>query len=202
MARVDYITTQQLADWEELDGVAQLPEALAHAVITAVSRTIDWMTWRQADGFAPAGAVAVQRRFLLGPGAGRLIVDDFTAVTEVRLGSTTGDVLDLDDLLLEPDTAAQRGRPFEWIERLDCRRLTASAVRQYAFVTARWGWPATPAGIVQAAKLGASRLLGRKDTRFGVLESDEFGAIELKAWDPDERKQICQYKRKSRIGGR
>ena len=202
MARIDYIDVDGLAAWEELT-TAQLPEALAHDVITTVSRTIDWMCWRQADGFAPAGNTAEQRVYLLDPGARRLLIDDCVEVTEVRLGHpTTGDVVDLADLITAPFTAGQRGRAYEWVERLDCRALAPSRTRQRVYVTLRAGWPATPAGITQACKLGCARLLGRKDVRFGILESDEFGSVSLQAWDPDQRALICQYKRKSRVGGR
>lgn len=215
MAGPDYISVENLADWEEVTA-AQLPEDLAHDVITAVSRSIDTMCWRQADGFGPAGNTAEQRMFVIEPDARRLIVDDFVEVTEVRIGSDTADPLDLDDLLTEPYDADRRGRPYEWIERLDRYPLagslggysrfesfgSAARSRMRAYVTARWGWPATPAEITQAVKIGSARLLGRKDVRFGLLQSDEFGSVELKAWDPDERRLICAgFKRKSHVGG-
>lgn len=52
-------------------------------------------------------------------------------------------------------------------------------------ITARWGWPAVPDGISEAAKLLATRLYRRKDSAQGVMGSSEWGAIRVSRFDPD-----------------
>lgn len=43
----------------------------------------------------------------------------------------------------------------------------------YVAVTARWGWPAVPAPVVQACLLQADRVLKRRDAPFGVTSSPD-----------------------------
>jgi hypothetical protein len=52
-------------------------------------------------------------------------------------------------------------------------------------VTARWGWPAVPDDIAQAALTQAMRLFRRKDSPEGVTGSAEWGVVRLSRRDPD-----------------
>jgi hypothetical protein len=54
-----------------------------------------------------------------------------------------------------------------------------------ARITARWGWPAVPDEIAEAAKLLAARYYGRKDSTAGVLGGSEWGAVRVSRFDPD-----------------
>ena len=60
-------------------------------------------------------------------------------------------------------------------------------------VTARWGWPAVPDEIAQAALLLAARLYRRRDSPEGVLGSSEWGSIRVSRTDPDVEALIAPY---------
>ena len=47
-------------------------------------------------------------------------------------------------------------------------------------VTARWGWPAIPAPVKQAAFLVSAEQWKLKDAPFGVAGFGEFGAIRVR----------------------
>jgi hypothetical protein len=52
-------------------------------------------------------------------------------------------------------------------------------------ITGRWGWPAVPDQIGQAALLMAVRLFRRKDSPHGVAGGGEWGPINVSRVDPD-----------------
>lgn len=60
-------------------------------------------------------------------------------------------------------------------------------------VTARWGWPAVPDEIAEAAKLLAARLYRRKDSPQGVVGSAEWGSVRVSRTDPDVEALISSF---------
>ena len=83
-----------------------------------------------------------------------------------------------------PDNAVARNRPVTSLIRVDgipwvC--AWAGRVR----LTARWGWPAVPDAVNQAAVIQAARLFKRKDSPEGVLGNSEWGAVRVSRVDPD-----------------
>jgi hypothetical protein len=62
-----------------------------------------------------------------------------------------------------------------------------------ARITTRWGCPAAPDEIVQAANLLSVRLYRRKDSPQGVLGSAEWGQIRVARADPDVEALIAPY---------
>jgi hypothetical protein len=46
-------------------------------------------------------------------------------------------------------------------------------------VTAKWGWPAVPPAVKQAAFIVAADLFKAKDSAFGVAGFGEFGAVRV-----------------------
>lgn len=98
-----------------------------------------------------------------------------------------------------PDNALAKREPIEGllhIQRFGWSGAAAvfSLVRQRIRVTARWGWPAIPAPIREAALIQAQRYYMRKDTPEGVAGSSEWGVIRMSNLDPDVRRLIGRYK--------
>lgn len=63
-------------------------------------------------------------------------------------------------------------------------------------VTARWGWPATPAPVERAALIWAIRLVNRRSTPTGVVGFGEFGGVRLTTIDPDVKSLLAPYRRR------
>ena len=95
----------------------------------------------------------------------------------------------VDDVELGPDNAAAQGRPATYLWSTVGWVPTSGRLR----VTARWGWPAVPDQVVEAAKLLAVRLYRRKDSPQGVLGSSEWGVTRVSAVDPDVEALICPF---------
>jgi len=62
-------------------------------------------------------------------------------------------------------------------------------------VTAKWGWPAVPDTVKQAALMLASRLYGRKASPMGVIGVGDFGPVRISRSDPDIAFLLMDYKR-------
>ncbi|MET8401391.1 head-tail connector protein [Streptomyces sp900116325] len=60
-------------------------------------------------------------------------------------------------------------------------------------ITARFGWPAIPADVAEAAMIQAARLYRRKDSPEGVTGSAEWGVVRLSRRDPDVWNLIEPY---------
>ncbi len=61
-------------------------------------------------------------------------------------------------------------------------------------VTARWGWPAVPADVVQASYIKAARLFMRKDSVAGIVGFGEFGPVRLsRGEDSDVMSLLTSY---------
>lgn len=85
---------------------------------------------------------------------------------------------DTADYRLAPENAAPAGRPWTRIIAVGQKRfpvVRASRLYPGVRVTARGGWPAVPAEVKQATLIQAAFLWGRKDSKFGVAGSPEFG---------------------------
>ena len=60
-------------------------------------------------------------------------------------------------------------------------------------VTARWGWSAVPDAVNEACILRAAALYKRKEAPFAVAGFDGFGAVRLRAQDPDVSALLGSY---------
>lgn len=81
-----------------------------------------------------------------------------------------------------PDNALADGRPITGLRRVSGVWGTATSRLR---VTARFGWPAVPDDIRQAALIQAARLFKRKDSPEGIIGSAEWGVRNLSRRDPD-----------------
>lgn len=120
-----------------------------------------------------------------------LLVDDIGAadlVVEVGYGAVWTEVTDYETW---PDNALDKGQAITaLVQPIGTWRST---VRTRVRVTARWGWPAVPDPIVQAAQLQACRLYRRKDSPEGVAGSAEWGVTRVPRLDPDVAALVGPY---------
>lgn len=69
----------------------------------------------------------------------------------------------------------QTGWPYNRI-----RALSGWSCGTDVAITAKWGWPAVPAPVVEACKIAASDTFGLKDARFGVAGFNDFGPMRVR----------------------
>jgi hypothetical protein len=185
------VTAPDYADLATLKGALNIRDTvvdpLLSIALTSASRAIDRTLGRQPGGFsldttASARTYRVVGRQVVRDDGVELLVDEFGDLTgfvaEVGGPDSWQAVADVEYL---PENALARGRPISRLLRLWWAPGPLSRVR----ITARWGWPAIPDEIQQAALIQAARLYRRKDSPEGVLGSAEWGAVRLSRVDPD-----------------
>lgn len=150
------------------------------AALASASREIEAYCGRQ---FNDAGAPSA-RRYMPAPGC-LAVVDDFhTAepVVEVAPDGVTWAPWPAADYVLTPLDGIVEGVPgWPWwrINAHGGRRFVCSP-RPTLRVTARWGWPAVPAPVVEACLLIASESFKLADAPFGVAGFGEFGPVRVR----------------------
>ncbi|AVH58665.1 MULTISPECIES: hypothetical protein [Streptomyces] len=160
---------------------------LLTAAIAAASRLIDRNTGRRfyLDAAISQRIYKPDGRALCKNDGELLIVDDIGSLTGliVEVGSVGGTYTAITDYETTPENATPRGLPVTGLLRTGGSwGRGISRVR----VTAKWGWPAVPEEVAQAALIQASRLYKRKDSPEGVLGSADWGgALRLGRIDPD-----------------
>lgn len=167
-------------------------DALISSAITAASRWID----RRCGRYFYADASASTRTFRTTGRTARVDLDQVVLIDDVSVAAgvavsvgTTGSYTVATGWELGPYEAAPWGRPFTEI-RGASGWLSAYNLIQ---VTAKWGWPAVPDEIAQAAQLLAARLYRRKDSPQGVIGSADWGAMRVSRADPDVEALISPY---------
>lgn len=112
-----------------------------------------------------------------------LLVDDVGSVTGLVVETGSGaSFAAVTGYETSPDNALADGKPITGLLRVLGTWGTATTrVR----VTARFGWPAVPDDITEAALIQASRLYKRKDSPEGITGSAEWGVVRLSRRDPD-----------------
>jgi hypothetical protein len=111
-----------------------------------------------------------------------LLIDDVATATDLAVATGgTGNWTTVTGWETGPDNALAYSQPITQI-RASAGWLPVTGRVQ---VTARWGWPAVPDGVAQAALLLAARLYRRKDSPQGVLGSADWGTIRVSRFDPD-----------------
>jgi hypothetical protein len=160
-------------------------DSLLNKALAAASRSIDKTCGRRFW----LDPVAVQRRF--NP-RGRVVrecdgdlflVDDIGSITGLIVETGSGaSFTAVTGYETSPDNALLDGKPITGLLLVNGIWGTSSSrVR----VTARFGWPAVPDDIGEAALIQASRLYKRKDSPEGVMGSAEWGVVRLSRRDPD-----------------
>ena len=166
---------------------------LIEAAITSASRLIDARTGRRfyLDDAASARTFPVRGRTFWDGQAAHLLIDDLGSASGlvVETGSVFTDTWSaVSEYATAPDNAITKGRPVTAL--LSRSGWGCESVR----VTARWGWPAVPSEVGQAALLLASRLYRRKDSPQGVIAAPDWGAVRVSRVDPDVEALIAHLR--------
>lgn len=181
----------------------------AHRSLEAASRAIDLSLGRVFYQGAPG-----EVRYYSPTGFTSVTIDDAFAVTAVAIdpsdSGTWTPLVAATDYYLEPRNAAALGfpytvirsrpavgwvsrwdTPFGWASRFD--NIYPNTVR----VTATYGWPAPPPGIVTATAMIASRLVKRlREAPFGVVGFGMDGsAVRIARDDPDVAALLAPFNR-------
>lgn len=163
-----------------------LIEAAISAAVAAIDNTCG-RSFTVAAASATARVFAPNERRVLVEDGEMLIVDDIGSLTDLAVETGSGgsfSAVAASTWEAWPLGALTRGWPVSALLALGGRwPLGTGRVR----VTARWGWPAVPADVAQAALLLATRLYRRKDSPEGVIGSADFGLVRVTNRDPDVR---------------
>ncbi|HEV2778690.1 MAG TPA: phage head-tail connector protein [Actinophytocola sp.] len=191
MATTTYVTLATLKASLGITDAAS--DTLLTEKITSASRSVDTFTGRRfwidddvsARTYRPTG-----RTLWTDNGEHKLLVDDIATATGliVETGSTSGGWTAVTDYDTDPENAAAQSKAITGLllpsGSWPCGR------GQRVRVTAKWGWPAVPALVAEAALLQAQRLWSRKGSPEGVIGSAEWGAIRVSRLDPDVQKLL------------
>ncbi len=179
MSAPDYITLAELKATMHLSGTTQ--DADLQSAITAASRAIDQMCDRF---FYPVDPTNDQTRAFWPDNPGFVIIDDLYAFTSLSAQNSTW-ALD-QDFMLQPLNAAQDGEPWTSLKTIARPFIfTRSEVAPgwagfdgRIYVTGKFGWPATPPGIIQATTLLARKMFERNTkSPFAVVGLAPDGAV-------------------------
>jgi hypothetical protein len=153
------------------------------SALASISREIEKCCHRQFN----RSDVATSRVFY--PNRCDLVkVDDFWTTTDLVIAidqdgdgvyETTWTAADYQPEPLNGIVDGETGWPFWKIGAIG-RGFPTRNRRPAVQVTARWGWAAVPAPIIQAAKIAAVETFSLKDTKFGVGNANEYGPIRVR----------------------
>jgi len=181
----EYVTLEELKSQFGLEPDDDSRDTDLNRARASASRSIDRTTGRRfwldpapvARTFTPRGRIVRDddgELFLvddIGDAAGLLVETGSAASWSAVTGYETS-----------PDNALADSRPITGLRRLLGTWGTATSRLR---VTARYGWPAVPDDIHEAALILASRLYKRKDSPEGIIGSAEWGVRNLSRRDPD-----------------
>lgn len=195
---MSYVTVAELRDWVGIGDSAD-DSLLSQACDTASA----WIDEYCGETFAVPSA-ATARLFYC---------DSWNYVRTDTIANTTGLVVATDDnddgtaetswtittdyLLLDPNgrTVGEASGPYRAIRAVGSKSFPCSSNgRPLVSVTARWGWPAVPAPVKQAAYVLAAEQWKQKDAPFGVAAFGDFGALRVRA-NPVVAQLLAPYRR-------
>lgn len=135
-----------------------------------------------------------------------VILDDIGTLTDLDVDTDTDDdgTYDTDwtigtDFVVEPANALAQGRPITRIIAVGSRSFPLTVTgRLTVQVTARWGWPAHPSVVKQAAVIQGIRLYRRPQSPEGLVGMSESGPVRIPSVDPDVARMLRGVARISR----
>ncbi|WP_406225319.1 phage gp6-like head-tail connector protein [Streptomyces anulatus] len=190
---VEYGTRAALKERLGLPATDTSRDSALDGALAGASRSIEKATGRRFDlavepvirTYNPRGRVVHRDDGQL------LLVNDIGSVTglvvETGSGSTFSAVTGFET---SPDNALADGQP---ITGLLLFHGSWGSVTGRVRVTARFGWPAVPDDVAEAALIQAARLYRRKDSPEGITGSAEWGVVRLSRRDPDVWNLIEPY---------
>lgn len=191
----EYVTDDLLKAALTISADDALVDPLLDAARLAASRGIDAYCGRRfyLDGAVSQRVYMMNDRVVADADGDLLLVDDIgaTAGLIVEIGNAVdGWTVVTSEVETEPENAAVRGRAITALRRPYWYRTSrATRVR----VTAKWGWPAVPDEVSEAALIYATRLYKRKDSPEGVAGSAEWGVVRMSRTDPDVAALLSSY---------
>ncbi len=178
------------ADDESLDAtIERVLDSATAEVNTICRRTFD------LDGSASARLVVASRPSML-------LVDDIGDVGSIAVETRSGSAwtaVDSGAYQAEPLNGMRNSEPWPVMWLVALGSSWPVGAQASVRVTAKWGWPAVPAPIVEATILMAVRTLKRPDAPFGVTFG-ELGALQLQSSDPDVLAKLAPYEKVGGIG--
>lgn len=166
------------------------------ARIEEASRTID----DYCDRRFYADTTATARLYTSTSGS-YVITDDIStatglvvAIDDARNGTYTNTLTINSDYQLLPLNSLAKGTPVTRIQAVGQGTFPTRSALAPIQVTAKWGWPSVPAPVKSATILMAGRLAKRGDALLGVAGFGEFGAINVRAVDPDVARLLAPYR--------
>ncbi|MFF0295552.1 phage gp6-like head-tail connector protein [Kitasatospora sp. NPDC004614] len=194
MAVTDYVTLADIKEALKIENSDATRDNLLGKAIRAASRGIDRACGRRfyRDDNATPRTYSLHSRVTYDEWGALLVVDDLSTTEGLIVETGTGGAW----------TATTRYDTFP--ENAGADGWAITGLRQpYGYwgfgptsrvrVTARWGWPAVPDDVAQAALTQAMRLFRRKDSPEGVTGSAEWGVVRLSRRDPDVWNLIEPY---------
>lgn len=170
-----YATLVELRDWVGIPAADTADDSKLTLALAAAEEQVNRFTGRQFTA-ETAGEV----RYYTALDAGRVYVDPFATTTDLAVatdadGDGTYETTMTVDVgyRLAPYNAVAVGAP--WTSLVALSGHTFPTRDRGVKVTARWGYGAVPSSVKQATLIQAAFLWARKDTRFGVAGSPEFG---------------------------
>lgn len=173
-------------------------DVMLNASITAASRWIDGWCNRS---FAAAGTAATDRDFIPTAMYDTLFIDDTVQVTAVKIDEDVdrsfATSLQAVDYQTEPVNSVIDGIavPYNRLVPNEDGYWPMWRGQATVRVTARWGWPAVPEAVTQAALMQSSRLFARLDSPLGVAGFGDLGAMRVSRYvDPDVEALLQPYR--------
>lgn len=208
--RPDYLTPQELADYERIPDDAD--DAQIGIAITTASRDIDracnrqfgktdtpvarYYTafWHETTDRHPGRWPAARGRWMIS-------IDDLMTADDLVLkfdvdddGTYAGEV---DHFQLKPINAQADGEPWTSIVVHPSSSVLPTTLVGGVEATATWGWTDVPVPIKQGTALQAARLLARRDSPYGIAGSPDAGSEMrlLAKLDPDVMTSVRPFLR-------
>lgn len=189
----EYVSLEELRSQFGLEPDDDSRDTDLNRARASASRSIDKTTGRRfwLDPAPVARTFAPRGRIVRDDDGELFLIDDIGdaagLVVETGSGASWSAVTGYET---SPDNALADSRPITGLRRVLGTWGTATSRLR---VTARYGWPAVPDAIHEAALILASRLYKRKDSPEGIIGSAEWGVRNLSRRDPDVWNLIEPY---------
>lgn len=183
----EYATRAELKEWQGVEPADLTRDNLLDWALEAASRGIDNVCGRRffLDADPVVRTYRTAGRVVSEDDGELLLVDDIGDAAElvVQTGRAGGPWTEVTGYETTPENAVQDGQPIAGLLRPG--GTWAVDPRTRVRVTARFGWPAVPADVKEAALIQAGRLAKRRTSPEGVTGSAEWGVVRLSRRDPD-----------------
>lgn len=201
-----YATLTEIKNFLSIPVADTGDDSLLEGLVESASRSIDRIANRRF--YLDSAASARQYRAYSDV---FVYVDDIgttngliVAIDEAGNGSYTTTLTLNTDYILDPLTAAAKGRPFTQLTMVSSSQsfpifpgLFGNGLRPGVQVTAKWGWPSVPDDINTACLILTADLYKRKDAPGGILGLGDLGAIRMSAMGRDVSSIVRAYRKET-----